>query len=98
MVRHLVAILVALIELLDAEAVRLKLGLRKLLTFGALAAVAAVVGPAILVFASGFVLWALFLALESTMSLAAAALVTALIVGFVFGGAAWLVSRRLKRT
>ncbi len=98
MVKHLVAILVALVELLDAEAVRLKLGLRKLLTFGALAAVAAVLGPAVLVFASGFVLWALFLALASTMTLAGAALATALIVGFVFGGAVWLVSRRLKRT
>ncbi len=98
MVQHLVAILVALVELLDAEAVRLKLGLRKLLTFGALAAVAAVLGPAVLVFASGFVLWALFLALQASMTLAGAALVTALIVWFVLGGVAWLVSRRLKRT
>jgi hypothetical protein len=97
-VQHLVALLIALVELVEAEADRLKLGVRKLLVAGALAAVGASVGAAMLVAASGFLLWGFYLALLSVVSAAWAALIVGLVVWLLIGGGAWLAVQRLKKS
>jgi hypothetical protein len=96
-VQHLVGLLVAFVELLEAEAERLKLGLRKFLVMGAVIAVAAVVGAAFLLTASVFLVWALFLALAPVMHDALAALVTGLVVWLLIGGGAWLAINQVRK-
>lgn len=98
MVQHLAALVIALIELVEAEADRLKLGVRGLLVTGALAAVGASVGAAMLVAASGFLLWAFYLALLSAVAAAWAALIVGLVVWLLIGGGAWLAVQRLKKS
>jgi hypothetical protein len=98
MVQHLVALLIALIELLEAEADRLRLGVRGLLVTGALVVVGASVGAAMLVAASGLLLWAFYLALLPVTSAAVSALVVGLVVWLLIGGGAWLAVQRLKRS
>lgn len=98
MLQHLVALLIALIELLEAEADRLKLGVRGLLVTGALVAVGASVGAAMLVAASGLLLWAFYLALLPVTSAAVSALIVGLVVWLLIGGGAWLAVQRLKKS
>jgi hypothetical protein len=98
MVQHLVALLIAFIELLEAEAQRLKLGVRGLLVTGALIAVGASVAAAGLVAASGLLLWAFYLALLPVTSAAASALIVGLVVWLLIGGGAWLAVQRLKKS
>jgi hypothetical protein len=98
MVQHLVALVVAFIELLEAEAQRLKLGLRGLLVTGALIAVGASVAAAMLVAASGLLLWAFYLALLPVTSAAASALIVGLVIWLLIGGGAWLAVQRLKKS
>ncbi len=97
MVQHLVGLLVAFVELLEAEAERFTLGLRKLLVTGAMLAVGASLVAALLLAASGLVLWSLYLALAPLMPEALAALTVGLVVWLVVGGGAWLVITRLKK-
>ncbi len=97
MVQHLVGLLVAFVELLEAEAERFTLGLRKLLVTGAMLAVGASLVAALLLAASGLVLWSLYLALAPLMPEALAALTVGLVVWLVVGGGAWLVIARLKK-
>jgi hypothetical protein len=97
-VQHLVALLIAVVELIEAEADRLKLGVRKLLVAGALVAVGASVGSAMLVAASGLLLWGFYLALLPVTSAAWAALIVGLVVWLLIGGGAWLAVQRLKRS
>jgi len=96
-VQHLVGLLVAFVELLEAEAERFTLGLRKLLVTGAMLAVGASLVAALLLAASGLVLWSLYLALAPLMPEALAALTVGLVVWLVVGGGAWLVITRLKK-
>ena len=98
MLQHLVALLIALIELLEAEADRLKLGVRGLLVTGALVAIGASVGAAMLVAASGLLLWAFYLALLPVTSAAVSALIVGLVVWLLIGGGAWLAVQRLKKS
>jgi hypothetical protein len=97
-VRHLVDLLVALVELLEAEADRLRLGLRRLLVTGAMLAVGATLVGALLLAASGLLLWSLYLALAPLMTDALAALTVGLLVWLVVGGGAWLVADRIRRS
>ncbi len=97
MVQHLVGVILALIELLEAEAERLKLTLRKLLVAGALLIVGAVVGSFVLLVATGFLLWSFFLALLPWMTEAQAALLVGGVIWLVVGGALWLVANRLRK-
>lgn len=98
MVRHLVGLLVAFVELLEAEAERLTLGLRKLLVTGAMLAVGASLVGALLLAASGLLVWSLYLALAPLMPEALAALTVGLVVWLVGGGGAWLVVTRIRRS
>jgi hypothetical protein len=98
MVQHLVALLIAFIELLEAEAQRLKLGVRGLLVTVAMIAVGASVAAAGLVAASGLLLWAFYLALLPVTSAAASALIVGLVVWLLIGGGAWLAVQRLKKS
>jgi hypothetical protein len=97
-VQHLVALLVAFIELVEAEAQRLKLGLRGLLVTGALIAALAAVGAAMLIAASGLLLWAFYLALLPVTSAAWSALIVGLVIWILIGGGAWLAAQRLRRS
>jgi hypothetical protein len=97
-VRHLVGLLVAFVELLEAEAERLTLGLRKLLVTGAMLAVGASLVGALLLAASGLLVWSLYLALAPLMPEALAALTVGLLVWLVVGGGAWLVVTRIRRS
>jgi len=98
MAQHLVALLVAFIDLLEAEAKRFELGLRGLLVTGALILVASAVAGAGLVAGLGFVLWALYLVLLSATSAAGAALIVGVVAWLVMGGGGWIVVRRLQRS
>lgn len=98
MVQHLVALLIAFIELLEAEAQRLKLGVRGLLVTFAMVAVGASVAAAGLVAASGLLLWAFYLALLPVTSAAVSALIVGLVVWLLIGGGAWLAVQRLKKS
>lgn len=98
MVQHLVALLTTFIELLEAEAERLKLGLRGLLVTGALLAVFAAVASTALVVATGFLLWSYFLALDPHMASAWAALIVGVTVWVLIGLAALLVFNKLKKS
>lgn len=98
MLERVVALIVTAIERLHTKAEKLGVGVRTVLSIGALASIGAVVGAAILLSAMGFVLWSLFLAVASTMSTAWAALTVSLVVWFVIGGVTWLLVRRLKRS
>lgn len=97
MVQHLVALLTTFIELLEAEAERLKLGLRGLLVTGALLAVFAAVASTALVVATGFLLWSYFLALDPYMASAWAALIVGVTVWVLIALAAILVYNKLKK-
>jgi hypothetical protein len=97
-VRHLVALLVAFVELLEAEAERLTLGLRRVLVTGAMLAVGASLVGALLLAASGLLLWSFYLALAPLMPEALAALTVGLVVWLVVGGGAWLVAARIRRS
>ncbi len=97
MVQHLVGVVLALVELIEAEAARLKLNIRKLLVTGALVAVGAVIGSFVLLVATGFLLWSFFLALLPGMTPAQASLTVGLVIWLLVGGAAWLVASRLRK-
>ena len=98
MVQHLVNVLVAFMELLEAEAERFTSGVRALLVTGAVVAVAAVVASALLLAASGLLLWAFYLALLTLMIEAWAALTVGLTVWFVVGVGAWLAVSRMSKS
>jgi hypothetical protein len=97
-VQHVVALLTTFIELLEAEAERLKLGLRGLLMTAALLAVGATVAATALVVATGFLLWSYFLALEPYMYDAWAALIVGGTIWLIIGIAAWIVVSRLRKS
>ncbi len=96
MLQHLVALLTAFVELFEAEGQRLQLALRKVLVAGALLAVVATVVGAGLIAASGFLLWALYLALAAQLSSSLSALIVGLVAWAVLGGVLWLIVRRTK--
>lgn len=98
MVQRVVALLIAVVELLEAEADRLTTGIRRLLVTGALVAIGAVLVAAGLVGGGGFLLWSLYLTLLTRMPDAAAALIVGLGVWLLLGGATWLAVRRLRRS
>lgn len=97
MVQHAVGLLLAVVELLEAEAERWTLHLRELLMRGAVALIVAIVAGGALVTASGFLTWAFYVALRAPLGEALAALVVGLSVWIVVGGAAWLVIARLRQ-
>jgi hypothetical protein len=97
MVQHVVGMLLALIELLEAEAERLNANVRRLVVEGAVALIAASAAGGLLVLGSVFVLWAFFAALRPALGEAWAALIVGVVVWTVVGGATWLVSERMRR-
>lgn len=97
MVQRVVALLIAVVELLEAEADRLTTGLRRLLVTGALVAIGAVLVAAGLVGGGGFLVWSLYLTLLARMPDALAALIVGLGVWVLLGGATWLAVQRLRR-
>lgn len=97
MVQRVVALLIAVVELLEAEADRLTTGLRRLLVTGALVAIGAVLVAAGLVGGGGFLVWSLYLTLLAHMPDALAALIVGLGVWVLLGGATWLAVQRLRR-
>jgi uncharacterized membrane protein len=96
-VQHAVGLLLAVVELIEAEAARLKLNLRHLVVSGAVALIAAIVAGGALLTGSVFLTWAFFAALRPPLGEAGAALTVGLTVWIVVGGATWLVIRRLRR-
>lgn len=98
MVQHLVGVALAFVELLEAEAAKLKLNVRKVLVTGALAIAGALVAATLLSAASGLLLWSAFLALRPAVGQAPAALIVGLGVWVLIGGASWIVVNRLKRS
>ena len=97
MVQHVVGLLLAVVELLEAEAERLQLNVRNLLVSGAVAMIAAIVAGGALLTGSVFLTWAFYAALRPPLGEAGAALTVGLTVWVVVGGATWLVLRRLRR-
>ncbi len=97
MVQHVVGMLLALVELLEAESERLRVGVRRLVVEGAVALIAATAVGGMLVIGSVFVLWAFFAALRPALGEAWSALIVGLVVWIVLGGATWLVSAQLRR-
>ena len=97
MVQRVVALLIAFVELLEAEADRLTTGLRRLLVTGALIAIGATLVAAGLVAGSGFLVWSLYLTLLPRMPDPLAALIVGLGVWALLGGATWLAVQRLRR-
>ncbi len=98
MVQHVVALFTTFIDLLEAEAERLKLGLRGLLMTAALLAVGATVAATALVVATGFLLWSFFLALDPYMYAAWAALIVGGTIWVLIGITAWIVVSRLRQS
>ena len=98
MVQRVVALLIAVVELLEAEADRITAGLRRLMVTGALIAIGATLAAAGLVGGSGFLMWSLYLTLLARMPDALAALIVGLVVWVLLGGATWLAAQRLRRT
>ncbi len=96
MLQHLVALLTAFVDLFEAEGQRLQLALRKVLVAGVVLAVVATVVGAGLIAASGFLLWAFYLALAAELSSALSALIVGLVAWLLLGGALWLIVRRTK--
>ncbi len=95
--QHVVGMLLALIELLEAEAERLNANVRRLIVEGAFALVAASAAGGLLVVGSAFVIWAFFTALRTALGEAWAALIVGVVVWILVGGAMWLLSGRIKR-
>ena len=98
MVQRVVALLIAVVELLEAEADRLTTGVRRLLVTGALVAIGTAVVAAGLVGGSGFLVWSLYLTLLARMPAASAALIVGLGAWVLLGGATWLAVLRLRRS
>lgn len=96
MVQHFVALALAFVELLEAEAARLKLNVKKVLATGALVLMGALVAAGLLSAGTGLVLWAAFLGLEGGVGRAPAALILGVAIWIVVGGASWLVAKRLR--
>lgn len=96
MLQHLVALATAFVELFEAEGQRLQVAVRKVLVAGALLAVVATVVGAGLIAASGFLLWAFYLALAAQLSSALSALIVGLVAWLLLGGVLWLIVRRTK--
>lgn len=97
MLQHAVGMLLAAVELLEAEAARLNANVRRLVVEGAVALVAASAAGGLFVLGSVFVLWAFFTALRPAVGEPLAALIVGLTVWVVVGGATWLISERMKR-
>jgi nitrate reductase NapE component len=97
MVQRVVALLIAVVELLEAEADRLTTGIRRLLVTGALVAIGTTVVAAGLVGGSGFLMWSLYLTLLARMPAASAALIMGLGAWLLLGGVTWLAVLRLRR-
>jgi hypothetical protein len=96
-VQHAVGLLLAVVELLEAEAARLQLNVRHLLVSGAVAVIAAIVAGGSLLTGSVFLTWAFFVALLPPLGEAGAALVVGLTLWIVVGGATWLVFNKLRK-
>lgn len=98
MVQQFVALGLTFVELIEAEAARLKLNIRKVLATSALVLMGALVAAGILSAASGLLLWAAFLLLRESLGPAEAALILGASIWIVVGGAAWLVANRLRNS
>lgn len=98
MVQHFVGLGLAFVELIEAEASRLKLNVRKLLVTVALVLMGALVAAGMLSAASGLLLWAAFLGLQASVGQAPAAVILGTGIFVVVGGASWLVASRLRRS
>ena len=96
MVQRLVGLGLAFVELLEAESARLKLNFKQILATTGLVIVGAVVVAGTLSAASGFLLWAAFLALEPAVGTAGAALVLGAGLWILVGGGAWIAANQLK--
>lgn len=97
MLQHVVGILLALIEVLEAEAERFRANVRRLVVEGAVALIVATAAGGMLVVGTVFVLWAFYTAMRPALGEAWAALIVGLVVWIVVGGATWLIFGRLKR-
>ncbi|MBW6456106.1 MAG: hypothetical protein K0A98_09465 [Trueperaceae bacterium] len=96
--QRVVALLIAVVELLEVEADRLTMSVRRLLVTGALVAIGTAVVAAGLVGGSGFLVWSLYLTLLARMPAALAALIVGLGAWVLLGGATWLAVLRLRRS
>jgi hypothetical protein len=96
-VQRIVALLIAVVELLEVQAERLTTGVRRLLVTGALVAVGAALVAAGLIGGGGFLVWSLYLTLLARMPEALAALIVGLGVWLLLGGVTWLAVVRLRR-
>lgn len=97
MVQHIVGVLLAAVELLEAEAARLKVNARQLVMNGAVAVIVAIAAGGALATGTVFLSWAFYAALRPSMGDALAAMTVGLTVWIVAGGAAWLAIGRLRR-
>lgn len=97
MVQHLAGVLLALVELLEAEAARFNASVRRLVLEGAAALAFATAAGALLALGGGFVVWAAFTALRPPLGEPLAALVVGVSLLSLVGGATWLVFGRMRR-
>ncbi len=97
MVQHVVRLLLAVVELIEAEAGRLQRSAKGLLVRGAVAAIVATAAGGALFTGSVFLSWSFYAALRPRLGEALAAGTVGLTMWIVAGGVAWLVLARLRR-
>lgn len=97
MVQHVVDMLLALVELLEAEAGRLNVNVRGLLAQAGVVVIAAFAAGGLLVLGSLSLVWAGYAALRPAFGEALAALIVGLVIWILVGGATWLGYRRMKQ-
>ena len=97
MIERLVRVLLAFVELLEAESQRLALGTRKLLTTGAVVVIGALVAGGALMVGSAFLLWSFYAALLPHFGVPLAALTVGLSIWLVIGGGTWLALRKMRQ-
>ena len=97
MVQHVTGLLLAVVELIEAEAERLKINVRQLLVTGAVALIVALVAGGALVLGSVFLTVGFYAALRPPLGEALAAVTVGLTVWIVVGGATWLILGRIRK-
>lgn len=97
MIERLVRVMLAFVELMEAESQRLALGARKLLATGAIVIIGALVAGGALMVGSAFLLWSCYAALLPHLGVPLAALTVGLSIWIVIGGGTWLALRKMRQ-
>lgn len=98
MIERLVRVLLAFVELLEAESQRLALGARNLLATGAIVIVGALVAGGALMVGSAFLIWSYYAVLLPHLGVPLSALAVGSSIWIVIGGGTWLALRKMRHT